>query len=174
MRNLSASPRVRSGFTLIELLVVVLIIGILASIALPQYQKATAKSRLATLIPLVKTVADAKRVHYLSTGEWARRFDELSVSVPSQFTIRDDSYYGQSANYSGTYIYLDAGGHQVRGVLNLFDGSFAQIYISPEEGGAAHSQCQGTRNKLGEALCKSLPGATYVTGDDNNVLYNIF
>ncbi len=70
------------AFTLIELLVVVLIIGILASIALPQYQKAVEKSKAAQALAMLKTVYDAAEAYYSANGTHATSFDELAVDIP--------------------------------------------------------------------------------------------
>ncbi|WP_428050766.1 type IV pilin protein [Candidatus Avelusimicrobium caledoniensis] len=71
-----------NAFTLIELLVVVLIIGILAAVALPQYQKAVYRTKYNALKPLVKSIATAGRTYYLANGKYPNNFDELDIDTP--------------------------------------------------------------------------------------------
>ena len=79
-----------SGFTLIELLVVVLIIGILAAVALPQYEKAVNKSRIARWLPLGKTLAASVDSYYMANGTCPTSFDQLDV-LPAGAT----DFYGK-------------------------------------------------------------------------------
>ena len=72
------------GFTLIELLVVVLIIGILAAVALPQYQKTVDKSRMVQLLVINKAVREAEERYYLANGTYTRDWDVLEIGFAGQ------------------------------------------------------------------------------------------
>lgn len=78
------------GFTLIELLVVVLIIGILAAVALPQYQKAVARSRIGALLPVMKTIVEAEENYFLANGTYTINPANLDIDMPTACTKKDN------------------------------------------------------------------------------------
>ncbi len=104
------SKQMKSGFTLIELLVVVLIIGILASVALPQYQRAVEKSRVAEAKQMIASIITAYRVYQMENdGANPTSFADLSL------TFTDESGNNASGKTFNTkdFIYqLDPNGGQ--------------------------------------------------------------
>ena len=93
-----------AGFTLIELLVVVLIIGILAAVAVPQYQLAVDKSKFASNMPLLDATRTAQEAYYLANGQYATEFDQLDMQIPKSFTIKLPESMGGNCWGNGTSV----------------------------------------------------------------------
>ncbi|MBO9468908.1 pilin [Endozoicomonas sp. G2_2] len=85
----------QQGFTLIELMIVVAIIGILAAIAIPQYQNYVARSQMSEAMTLASGVKTDVAEIYNTTG---------SVSSADSSTDSAASQIPPSSQISGTYV----------------------------------------------------------------------
>ena len=106
----------KRGFTLIELLVVVLIIGILSSVALPQYTKAVMKARISEALVNLKAIASADKVCRMQKGSELCTLEELDIEISGDcsesvctgknFSYTASSGYGDFENVHATAGYV--------------------------------------------------------------------
>ncbi|MEM9882297.1 MAG: prepilin-type N-terminal cleavage/methylation domain-containing protein [Planctomycetota bacterium] len=95
----AAGLRERPGFTLIEVLIVVVILGVLASIVIPQFADATAQSSKSVFAANLRHFVEAAQLHQFDTGEYPA--DGNSGQVPAGFESYIDTAKWQTATPIG-------------------------------------------------------------------------
>ena len=119
----------KHAFTLIELLVVVLIIGILAAIALPQYQKAVWRSRNTTLKQYVDAIGKAQEIYRLNNSSYSTQFGLLDINLPlktrAAMASDGNTSCGMGANKSDSV--LDGDGFSI--VINKSASSHQAVAV---------------------------------------------
>ena len=139
----------KKAFTLIELLVVVLIIGILAAVAVPQYRKAVVKARYAELQSLVKSLYQAEQVYHLANGSYTKVFAELDLDIAgSTETFTNQHDFGN--NYcSLANSYLACKNNDINMAYRMdFTGERACVAYKADDT-VAHQVCKDETGRSG-------------------------
>ena len=150
----------KRGFTLIELLVVVLIIGILSAVALPQYNKAVEKARIAEALTIGKTLDQAMNAWVLEQGGHPSQNVEFlgespDAELPITLPLTPSAFYESNSKYFRYEAWC--GGYGERYCrwwawrLDIGYGLFHDML-----NGNDYYECWYREEGLAESICKSL------------------
>jgi len=122
----------KSGFTLVELLIVIIILGVLAAIAIPQFSSSTDDAKLSSLDTNLAEMRNAVEIYYHQHGAvypGARKHTdgtaassdaEAAAAFVAQMTLYSDATGKTAAVKDATYKY---GPYVKKGIpVNPFNG----------------------------------------------------
>ncbi len=151
-----------AGFTLIELLVVVLIIGILSSIALPQYTAAVEKARAAEALQNIAVIEKQMELYLLENGNQTAKYkDFTNVDLSGgewtedgrTYNTKNFEYYGLGCGANECYMEVIRNG----GLYTLL--STTDIDGWGNKHGIWYRGCVTQETEIGRKICKGLEGS---------------
>ncbi len=146
------NKNIKLGFTLLEVLVVVLIIATLASIAVPQYQRAVYKSRFHALMPVAKGIYQGNEVYYLGNRRYATNLSSLIVTGQNEYPDGTSVQLADNDNFS--YVLVNR-----PGVNNNY-----VMYQSRSKQYPSNIHCEAKKgDAMATWLCQNALGGTKVS-----------
>ena len=159
----------KKAFTLIELLVVVLIIGILAAVALPQYEKAVFKSRLAEVMINVKTIEDCFNMYVMENGLSASGISLKDMGCAAELSGGEWDGNAYETKYFSYRILACTPQECAFWVLNgdMATSPFLLKYAGHRKNGSAdEKECYTNKTSLGRLACHMFEDKGYSYEDE--------
>ena len=166
----------KKGFTLIELLVVVLIIGILSSIALPQYTNAVEKARTSEALSMIGSLKTGIDAYVLANGYELVEFvgnSGVTLDVDAEASLDcsagDDRCEGKYFTYDA---FCSAGGCNIsagRGTLEEYFDDDVKYSLSAQKNANGWTYSCSSNSDIGDFICKNMQaqGWTVSLSDEN-------
>ena len=98
----------RSGFTLIEMLIVVVVIGVLATIAIPKFSSMRTKSFVAAVTSDLKNMASQQEVYVSDNHTYSSDVTDLDMTLTDAVTVSINEADGRGWAATGTHSGLGA------------------------------------------------------------------
>jgi type IV pilus assembly protein PilA len=140
---MNVKRQLQGGFTLIELMIVVAIVGILAAIAIPQYQDYTIRARVSEGLNLASAAKTGVAEYYNSQNQFPTTNASAGIADSISSTYVTSIGVGTSGVITVTY--------------SSASGASGTITLTPSAGsGAVNWSCSGTiDNKHRPSNCRS-------------------